>query len=85
MSATVYFMKTVNDCKDLSVECLCNMNSEDGHVYFVCILYLSCFTKYNRMHSKHKQIVNIADENLSNYSFLSRYHYTKSKNYLQRR
>ena len=32
-----------------------------------------------------KQIVNIADENLSDYSFLSRYHYTKSKNYLKRR
>ena len=26
-----------------------------------------------------KQIVNIADENLTDYSFLSRYHYTKSK------
>ena len=32
-----------------------------------------------------KQIVNIADENLAYYSFLSRYHYTKSKNYLRRR
>ena len=30
-----------------------------------------------------KQIVNIADENPMNYSFLSRYHYTKSKNYLK--
>ena len=28
-----------------------------------------------------KQIVNIADKNLTDYSFLSRYHYTKSKNY----
>ena len=27
-----------------------------------------------------KQIVNIADENLTNYGFLSRYHYTKSQN-----
>ena len=32
-----------------------------------------------------KQIVNIADENLTDYSFLSRYHYTKSKHYLKRR
>ena len=31
------------------------------------------------------QIVNKADENLSDYSFLSRCHYTKSKNYLKRR
>ena len=32
-----------------------------------------------------KQNVNIADETLTDYSFLSRYHYTKSKNYLNRR
>ena len=32
-----------------------------------------------------KQIVTIADENLTDYSFLSRYRYTKSKNYLWRR
>ena len=30
------------------------MNSEDGQVYSVCILQFSCFTKYNRMQSKHK-------------------------------
>ena len=29
--------------------------SEDGQVYSVCILQFSCFTKYNRMQSKHKQ------------------------------
>ena len=46
-----------------------------------------CLFKYNRMQSKHKQKnVNIADENLTDYSFLSyRYYYTKSKNYLKRR
>ena len=49
MSARVYFMKTVNDCKDVSIM------SEDGQVYSVCILQFSCFTKYNRMQSKHKQ------------------------------
>ena len=32
-----------------------------------------------------KQNVNIADETLIDYSFLSRFHYTKSKNYLKRR
>ena len=31
------------------------MNNEDGQVYSVCILQFSCFTKYNRMQSKHKQ------------------------------
>ena len=30
-----------------------------------------------------KQIVNKADENAMNYSFLSGYHYTKSKNYFK--
>ena len=34
------------------------------------------------MQSKHKQ-TNIADETLTDYSFLSWYHYTKSKNYLK--
>ena len=29
--------------------------------------------------------MNIVDETLTDYSFLSRYHYTKSKNYLKRR
>ena len=63
------------------------MNNEDGQVYSVCILQFSCFTKYNRMQSKHKQTKceHIADETLTDYSFLSRYHYTKSKNYLKRR
>ena len=61
------------------------MNSEDGQVYSVCILKFSCFTKYNRgSQNINKQNVNIADENLTEYSFLSRYHYTKSKNYLKR-
>ena len=32
-----------------------------------------------------KQNVNISDETLSDYSFLSRYRYTKSKNYSKRR
>jgi len=37
--------------------CLCvrKMNSEDRQVYSVCILQFYCFTKYNRLQSKHKQ------------------------------
>ena len=45
-------MKTVNSCKDVSIM---SPQDEDGQVYSVCILQLSCFTKYNRMQSKHKQ------------------------------
>ena len=49
------------------------MNSEYGQVYSVCILQFSCFTKYNRMQSKHinKQNVNIADETLTDYTAFS--------------
>ena len=37
------------------------------------------------MQSNHKQTkLNIEDETYTDYSFLSRYHYTKSKNYLKR-
>ena len=59
------------------------MNSEDGQVFFVCILQFSCFTKYTIACSQNinKQNVNIADETLTDYSFFRRYHYTKSKNY----
>ena len=67
------------------------MNSEDGQVYSVCILQFSCFavcsfTVCSQNIKKKFQNVNIADETLTDYSFLSRYHYTKLfKNYLKRR
>ena len=67
------------------------MNSEDGQVYSVCILQFSCFTMYTLMQSKQKKNKktkcehSIADETLTNYSFLSTSQYTKSKNYLKRR
>ena len=51
-------------------------------------LYIAIFlfTEYNRMSQNiNKQNVNIADETLTDYSFLRRYHYTKSKNCLKRR
>ena len=49
------------------------MNSEDGQVYSVCILQFSCFTKYNRINRQNinRQNVGIADETLTDYSFLS--------------
>ena len=37
MSARVYVMKRVKDCKDVSI-ILRKMNSEYGQVYSVCIL-----------------------------------------------
>ena len=46
-------MKRVKDCKDVSI--MNKRNSEDGQVFSVCILQFSCFTKYNRLQSKHKQ------------------------------
>ena len=51
MSAKVFFMKRVKDCKDVFIL----MNSEGGQVYSFFILQFSCFTKYNRMQSKHIQ------------------------------
>ena len=55
MSARVYFMKTLNGCKDVSIMSPQDEQHEDGQVYSVCILQFSSFTKYNRMQSKHKQ------------------------------
>ena len=79
MSARVYFMKTANGCKDVSF-----MSLQDEQCLYTVF---SCFTNYILMHGQNinKQIVNISDENLMDYSFLKRYHYTKSKNYLRRR
>ena len=55
------------------------MKSEDRQVYSVCILQ---FSKYNRMQSKYLQIkFEHSRRNSYRYNFLSRYHYTKSKNY----
>ena len=72
-------MKRVKDCKDVFI-----MSSHEEwklktvkFVYYNLLVLLStsvCCQNIN------KQNVNIAD-----YSFLSRYHYTKSKNYLKRR
>jgi len=51
------------------------MNGEDGQVYSVCILQFSCFTKTTVCSQNiNKLNVNIADETLTDYNFLSRYH-----------
>ena len=65
------------------------MNSEDDstdkftlfdYCNFLVLLNATVCSQYIN-----KQNVNIADETLMDYSFLSRYQYTKSKNYLKRR
>ena len=58
------------------------MSSENGQVYYACILQFSCTTSTTVCSQNiNKQNVNIAYENPMDYSFFSTYHYTKSKNY----
>ena len=45
MYARVYFMKTVNGCKDVSI-CLRKMNSENGQVYSVYCNFLVLLLLY---------------------------------------
>ena len=62
------------------------MNREDGQVYsFVYCNFLILLSTTVCGQNINKQILNKADETLTDYSFLSWYHYTKSKNYLKRR
>ena len=73
MSARVYFMRRVNDCKDVS-KCLRKMNSEDGQVYSVVYCnFLVLLSTTVCSQNIDKQNVNIADETLTDYSFLRRY------------
>ena len=81
MSARVYFMKTVNDCKYVSI-----MSPQDEQRIRTSLLCLYCnflvlLSTTVCSQNINKQNVNIAEETLTDYSFLSRYHYTKSKNY----
>ena len=50
-------------------------------LYSVIFLFYSTVCSQNR----NKPNLNLADETHTDYSFLSRYHFTKSKNYLKRR
>ena len=84
MSARVYFMKAVNGCKDVSIMSLQDVKTEKFTLFVYCNFLVLLSTPLCSEDIS-KQIVNIADENLSDYSFLSRYHFTKSKNYLKRR
>ena len=69
MSARVYFMKRVKDCKYVSIT-----SSQDGQVYSVCLcttIFLVSTTVFSQ--NINKQNMNIADETFTDYSFLSRY------------
>ena len=52
MSARVYFMRRVKDCKDVSIMSPQDNSEDDGQVY---CLYTTIFLFYNHMQSKHKQ------------------------------
>ena len=75
MPARVYFMKTVNGCKDVPI-----MAPQDEQWRRRTSL-LCLYTEFLCGQNINKQIVNIADENLTRYSFLNRYQYTKFKNF----
>ena len=57
----------------------------DKFTLFVYCNFLDLLTTIGCSQNINKQNANKADETLTDYSFLSRYHYTKSKNYLKRR
>ena len=88
MSAWVYFMKTVNGCNNASVISLQDewyRLQTDMFTLFVYCNFLVLLSTPLCSQNINKQNVNIADETLTDYSFRSRYHNTKSKNYLKRR
>jgi len=59
------------------------MNSVDGQVYSVCILkFFVLLSTTVCSQNLNKKNVNIADETLTDYSFLSRHHYTKSQEFI---
>ena len=86
MSATVYSMVTINGCKELSIK---SPQDEQWRRISLHCLYTAIFLFYYSTTvcslNINKQNLNIADETLIDYSFLNRYHYTKSNNYLKRR
>ena len=57
----------------------------DKFTLFVYCNFLALLSTTVCSQNINKQNVNIADETLTDYSFHSRYHCTKSKNYLKRR
>ena len=83
MSARVNFIKRVKDCKDVSI-----MSPQDDQwrrTSLLCLPYcnfLALLSTTVCSKNINKQNVNISDETLTDNSFLTRYHYSKSKSYL---
>ena len=70
MSARVYFMKRVKDYKDMSI--MSPQVEQWRRTSLLCILQFSCFLSTTVCSQNiNKQNVNIADETLMDYSFLS--------------
>ena len=85
MSARVYFMKRVKDYKDVSYNISAGWTRKtDKFTLFVYCNFLVLLSTTVCSQNINIQNVNIADETLTDYSFLSIYHCTKSKNYLKR-
>ena len=81
------FYEKVKDCKDVSIMSPQDEQWIDG-LKFTLFLYCNFLVLLSTTvcsQNINKQNVNIADETLTDYSFRSRYHYTKLKNYLKRR
>ena len=78
-AARVYFMKTVNGSKDVPI-----MSPQDEQwrraIKFTLFVYCNFLVILSTTVCSQN-----TDLTLTDYSFLSRYHYTKSKNYLKRR
>ena len=83
MSARVYFMKRIKDCKYVSIMSP-HVNTDKLTLFVYCNFLVLLSTTYCSQNIN-KQNVNIGDETLTDYNLQCRYHYTKSKNYLKRR
>ena len=77
-------MKRVKDCKDANFSARWTVKT-DKFTLFVYCNFLVVLSTTVCSQNLNKQNVNIADGSLTDYSFLSRHYYTKSKNYLERR
>ena len=79
MSARVYFMKAINGCKDvLNVSSRWTVMTDKFNLFVYCNFLVSLSTTVCSQNIN-KQNVNIADETLTDYSFLSRYHFTNQR------
>ena len=80
MSARVYFMKRVKDCKDVSI--MSPQDEQWRRTSLLCLytaIFLVLLSTTVCSQNINKQNGNKADETLTDYSFLSRYHFTNQR------